>query len=101
MKLLSPLKVMAAVEAELEYQDRKWGEDKPQSLPGLLLVMRKELEEAEDAWIKNRTGARQTCLEEVVQVVATGMQLLMKYGTEGSALATDDIPAPVVHPEAQ
>lgn len=84
-----PLDVLHAIAAEREYQDRRWGKDKPQSLPGLMLVMRKELEEAEMGYLKDLQG-RSSALHELTQVVATGIVALQKYGTEGNVFATDD-----------
>lgn len=83
-------RVIAAIEHELQYQKDKWGADKEQSLPGYMLVMQKELNEAIDGWMKNKIEDRQTCLEEIVQVVAVGIKCLETYGTCGSALSTND-----------
>lgn len=91
MAALTRKQVYDAIDNERDHQDAKWGENKQQSLPGLLLVMRKELEEAEMAWLKNHTSHRQSTLEEVVQVAATAVALLEKYGCVGNAFATDDI----------
>lgn len=81
--------VYLAVSKERIYQDRKWGL-KQQSVPGFLLIMRKELEEAERAWAKNVQGDRQTVLEEIVQVAATAVACLEKYGVQGLPESTDD-----------
>ena len=82
--------VLEAIETELQYQKDKWGEDKQQSFPGFLKIMEGELEEAGEAWLKDIYKPRQTALEEVVQVVATGIACLEKYGTEGWPVSTDD-----------
>lgn len=86
-------KVYEALDGERQYQDAKWGEGKPQSLPGFLLVMQAELDEAIEGWQKNKTG-RHAPLNEVVQLAATAVACLERYGTTGSALSTDDIPFP-------
>lgn len=82
--------VYLAISKERIYQDRKWGAEKPQSVPGFLLIMRKELEEAEKAWLKNVRGDRQTVLEEIVQVAATAVACLEKYGVEGNTVSVND-----------
>ena len=83
--------VFTEVKREITYQNLKWGEGKAQSLPGYMLIMRKELEEAEGAWMKNETDSRQSPLEEILQVVTVGMRCLAEYGVRGSARATNDI----------
>jgi len=68
------------VKAEREHQTQKWGsiQDHPQSIPGYLLIMRKELEEAEQGWMKNAHG-RSSVLSEILQVVATGVACLEQH----------------------
>lgn len=83
--------VYAVVDAERDYQDNKWGKDKEQSLPGYLLIMQKEINEAVAGWIKDDSTRRNTPLEEIVQVVATGVKCLEVYGVKGSAEPTNDI----------
>lgn len=85
--------VYAAIDGERIHQDAKWGAGKEQSLPGFLLIIRKELEEAEIGWMKNEHG-RDSALCEIVQIAATCVACLEKYGVMGSAIATDDIPVP-------
>lgn len=82
--------VYLAISKERIYQDRKWGENKPQSVPGFFLIMRKELDEAETAWLKNVRGDRQTVLEEIVQVAATAVACLERYGIEGNTVSCND-----------
>ena len=88
---LSRGEVYAAIDKERQHQDDKWGQNKPQSLPGFFVVLRKELREAEDAWVKNVTGEHAP-LNEIVQVAATAVACLEKYGVTGSATATNDVP---------
>ena len=80
----------AAIEAELSHQANKYGAAKEQSLPGFLLIMRKELDEAIEGWIRPKEG-RDSCLHEVVQVVATGVAALNHYGVKGCARSTWDV----------
>lgn len=83
--------VVNAVADERAYQQQRWGADKQQSLPGYLLIMKAELDEAIDGWMKNTTDRRDSCLEEVVQVAATAMACLEVYGTKGCSRSTNDI----------
>ena len=89
--VLSQQEVFQAICKERDHQDNKWGPNKPQSLPGFLIVLEKELQEAKDAWVKNVTGEHAT-LNEVVQIAATAVACLEKYGVSGSAVSTNDIP---------
>lgn len=87
---LSREEVMSAIDNECLSQDKKWGVDKPQSLPGFLLIMQKEINEAVEGWAKNYEG-KHAPLNEVVQVAAVAIRCLERYGTNGSAAATNDI----------
>lgn len=82
--------VFLAISKERIYQERKWGVDKSQSVAGFILILRKELEEAEKAWAKNVRGDRQTVLEEIVQVAATAVACLERYGVEGNTVSSND-----------
>lgn len=84
-KFLSMEDVFDAIAAERHHQDDKWGpiEDKNQELAGFLLIIRKELEEAEAGWMKNLPG-RHSALGEVVQIAATCVAMLQQYGLEGN-----------------
>lgn len=79
--------VFDLVRAEREHQDNKWGtiDDKKQSLAGYLLVIRKELDEAEAGWMKNING-KHSALTELVQVAATAVACLQQHGSEGNPL---------------
>ena len=76
--------------AELQHQEIKWGPNKEQSVPGYLLIMRKELAEAENGWMKSVEG-RDSVLSEIVQVAATAISCLNEYGTSGCPRATNDV----------
>jgi hypothetical protein len=82
--------IFEAVNREASYQDIKWGADKQQSLPGYLLIMKRELDEAIDGWMKNSDG-RHSCLSEVLQVVTVGVRCLEYYGTQGCSRSTPDV----------
>lgn len=79
-----------AIFLELEHQRQKWGSDKQQSLPGFLLILESEMDEAKRGWTKNSEG-RNSPLSEVVQVAAVALACLTRYGVSGSARATDDV----------
>lgn len=93
METLTNEQVLEAILKERQHQKDKWN-DQPQSLPGFMLVMRKELEEAEDGWMKNKEG-KHAVMNELVQVVATGWAALQRYGVTGCPQSTNDIPRPV------
>jgi hypothetical protein len=85
------VEVLQAILEERQHQLEKWGSGKEQSLPGYLTILRKEIEEAVDGWLKDREG-RHSPLHEVVQVAATAIACLETYGTCGTAISTNDIP---------
>lgn len=88
---LTTAPVTQAILTERAYQDRKFGKDKPQSLPGWLIIMENELIEAKAGWTKNSLG-RHSALHEIVQLTACALRCLEFYGTEGTARATNDEP---------
>lgn len=71
--------VHGAIQRERAYQDTKWGniQEKPHDVPGWLLIMRKELEEAEAAWMK---GSDADAMRELLQVVAVGVAAMEQHG---------------------
>jgi len=79
--------VISAINKEIAYQDKKWGKEhnRSQTVEGHLLIMRKELQEAEDGWIRNASG-RNSVEMELVQVVAVGVQALNNIVTSGKTL---------------
>lgn len=79
--------VIAAINKEIAYQDKKWGKEhnRNQTVEGHLLIMRKELQEAEEGWMKNSSG-RNSVEMELVQVVAVGVQALNNIVTSGKTL---------------
>jgi len=82
--------VLDAIAQELEYQERKRPNSRSQSVPGYLLILRQELNEAEEGWAKNYTG-RHSVMSEIVQIAATAIRAISKYGTSGCPISTDDI----------
>lgn len=82
--------VVAAITNELMHQDNKWGSGRPQSLAGYLLILRSEIDEAINGWMKNAEG-RNAPLAEVVQVAAVAIRCLEDYGTRGNARPTRDV----------
>lgn len=71
--------IYKAIERERDYQDNKYGavHDRPHSVVEWLLIMRKELEEAENGWIH---GTEESALEELLQVVAVGVAAMEQHG---------------------
>lgn len=88
---LTMSQVFDAIEIELDTQNKKWGVNKPQSIPGFMLIMQKELDEATAGWVKN-VGGKHAPLNEIVQVAAVAIACLKRYGVDGSAISTNDIP---------
>jgi NTP pyrophosphatase (non-canonical NTP hydrolase) len=62
--------VYALIDGERDHQKAKWG-DKPLSVPGYLLVLRAELDEAIEAWVK--TEDDQAAMDEIRQVAAVAV----------------------------
>lgn len=91
--LLSKEAVFKAVCEERDYQDKKWGANRPQSLAGFLLILDDEIEEAKKGWMKNQTG-RNAPLNEIVQIAAVCFAALERYGVDGITINTNDIPQP-------
>lgn len=79
MRTIDRSTVYVGIEAERNYQDNKWGpiEKKYHSIPSWLLIMKKELIEAEDAWMKHGDSE---ALLEILQVIATGVACLEQHG---------------------
>lgn len=77
--------VVDAIEIERHFQDCKWGpiETNPHTLAGWLLLMRKELDEAELALIKGGVG-RDAVMQEILQVVALGAAAIEQHGVDGN-----------------
>lgn len=69
--------IMDAIEGERVYQINKWG-DNPHELPGWLLIMQAELDEAKQAWCKS--GGNDEALKEILQVIAVGVACLEEHG---------------------
>lgn len=66
-----------AVDAERQYQRKKWPNHQRQDLGRWLAVMRSELAEAESAIV---AGNDADCLREILQVVATGFAAIEAHG---------------------
>lgn len=79
-----PLKVLDVINDEIDYQDKKWGyeHNRNQTIEGHLLILRKELEEAEEGWMKNKTG-RNSIESEITQVASLAIQALINLNNAG------------------
>ena len=84
-------KVYKAIDKEREHQDNKLGTFAQMSLPGFLLIMRNEITCAIEGWLEDSSG-RDSALRQIVATAAVAVACLEKYGVEGSASPTDDIP---------
>ena len=82
MKKSHRTEVYVEIENERDHQDSKWGpvDKKHHDLPAWMLIMRKELEEAEHAWMKE---GNHNCKKEILQVVAVGIAALEQHGVVG------------------
>ena len=79
--------VYGAINSARDVQDDKYGANKPQSLPGFLLLIQQRLDKASVAWAKDEDP-----LGEVTVLAALCVACLEKYGVTGSPITTDDIP---------
>lgn len=77
--------IFKLIKAEREKQDLKYGslESKNQSVAGYLLIIRKELEEAENGW-KNNIQGKHSSLSEIKQIAAVAVACLQQHGIEGN-----------------
>ncbi len=84
-RTLNQKEVFELVKAERQRQDEKWGklEDRPQSVAGFIIVAELELAEAKAGWSKNVPG-KHSALTELVQVAATAVAAVEKFGGEGN-----------------
>lgn len=79
--------IIDGIDLERAYQDKKWGtvQEHPHTLMEWVTIMRAELNEVEEAWLK--TTDEHTLLE-ILQVIATGVACLEQHGVyvrEGAA----------------
>lgn len=88
---LSRQEVFDAISLERDYQDDKWGVNRAHSLADFMLIMKHELDEAIEGWMKDRSG-RNSPLNEICQVAAVAVAAMERYGATGITLSTDDIP---------
>lgn len=72
--------VYKAVDKERIYQDNKHGtiENHPHSVGEWLLIIEDELQEAKNGWCREHSDAR--ALEEILQVISTGVACLEQHG---------------------
>jgi hypothetical protein len=81
MNYCLPNHIKDAIVSERDYQDRKWGtpSEHPHEVGAWLTIMRCELQEAEQAWMKGCGDAEALC--EILQVVAVGVACMQQHGT--------------------
>lgn len=68
--------IFRAISRERAYQDVKW-KNNPQTVGEWLLIMQAELDEAKEAWVKNRGDGK--ALEEILQVISVGVACLEQH----------------------
>ncbi len=75
--------VLDQIMDECNYQSEKWGEThiRQQSVEGHLLILRAELQEAVNGWLKNSEG-RSSVESELTQVAAVAFQALINLKLE-------------------
>jgi len=71
------IEIFAAVTRERNHQIHTWGSN-PHSVGEWLLILQAELDEAKEAWVKNRGDIK--ALEEILQVVAVGVACMEEHG---------------------
>ena len=89
--MTDPQDIFAAILRERDFQDMKYGKllDRSHAIPSWLLIMKKELIEAEDAWCKYGNSE---AMKELLQAVTVGVACLQQYGiTERSKLEIDAV----------
>ena len=72
-----PDDVEVAIRTEREHQRRKYG-DRPHTIIEWIAIMRSELAEAEEAWLKSQGDDK--ALNEINQAVATGVACMTEHG---------------------
>ena len=72
--------VFNAIKRERTYQDNKHGtiEKHPHTVGEWLLIIEDELQEAKNGWCREHSDAR--AMEEILQVIATGVACLEQHG---------------------
>lgn len=73
--------IWAALLRERAFQDAKYGllSEKPHEIPTWIVIMRRELQEAEDAWLK--LGDVEA-MKELLQAVAVGIAAIQQHGVQ-------------------
>ncbi|HXH11191.1 MAG TPA: hypothetical protein VNP04_15690 [Alphaproteobacteria bacterium] len=73
--------MIEAIAREIAHAEAKRPQAIHHEIPSWLAIMRRELAEAEEAWVCGDGAAANTeSLREILQVVATGIRCLMQHG---------------------
>lgn len=74
---------------EREQQDKEWGHqtERDQSIPGYIMIMRRKIQQAEDAWLDGSIG-RESALFRITQAAATGVAALQEHAVSTGKAAT-------------
>lgn len=83
MKKMTTDEVFELIKREREYQNKKWGRDRTQSIPGFIAVIEGELNEAKHGWLKN-VPAKHSSLSEILQIAAVAVACIEEHGAEGN-----------------
>ena len=75
------IELASLIENERQHQERKWGTiaERPHSLEGYLILIRRELQEVEDAWAGGKESEPHA-LAELVQVMALAHAAFEEHG---------------------
>lgn len=71
--------VFRMINKERDYQDVKWGNNL-HTVGEWLLIMQAELDEAKEAWVKNKGDAK--ALDEMLQVISVGVACMEQHSQE-------------------
>lgn len=69
-------RVFGRITRERDYQDAKWKAN-PHTVGEWLLIMQSELDEAKEAWVKNRGDGK--ALDEILQVISVGVACMEQH----------------------
>lgn len=90
--MINRQEIYQAIDREREYQIRKrpGSHARGHEIPGWLAIMRAELAEAEEAWVRgDGAPANAASLAEILQILATGVAAIEQHGiAERKEIAT-------------
>lgn len=81
--------ILSRLQFERTKQHGKWGEHRPQSLAGYIILIEKELAEAKEGYAKDVRGAH-SAINELWQVAYLAIDCLERYGSQDYVETTND-----------